>query len=317
MKRPEKHLKAAVLLSVLFLGACELEELTILDPPSTLVAEVYLRVNDGIPDAVALVHRSRGVGSSGDADAIVEVKGPDGRSVRLQPVQAAECMDDAVPRRFPLSCHRLAGEAAEFIRPGAHLQVVVTASSGGVLRGETVVPGDFQLRVPESLLTPCGLAPGELLDVRWSRARGAWAYVPEVHIEGLSEAFAPMGVEVPPGPLTLLALAVSEADTTVTLPAEFGVFNRFNGDQDLLRALQNGFPPGPVKGRVLVSAWDRNAVNWNRVGGFNPSGTPRSPSLWGEGGTGVVAAVVNRSFDFFVDEPGGGARCAPSGAREG
>jgi hypothetical protein len=316
MRRSAKHLKAAVLLSVLFLGACELEELTILDPPSTLVAEVYLRVNDGIPDAVALVHRSRGVGNSGDADVIVEVKDPDGRSVQLQPVEAATCMDDAVPRRFPFSCHRLVGEDAEFIRPGAHLQVVVTPASGEVLKGETVVPGDFQLRVPESLFAPCGLAPGELLDVRWSRARGAWAYVPEVNIEGLSEAFGPLGVEVPPGPVTLLALAVSEADTTVTLPSEFGVFNRFHGDQDFLRALQDGFPPGPVKGRVLVSAWDRNAVNWNRVGGFNPSGTPRSPSLWGEGGTGVVAAVVNRSFEFFVGQGGGDPRCAPAGAGE-
>lgn len=311
MTRSGRSLQAAALLSVLLLAGCELRELTILDPPSTLVAEVYLRVNDGVPDAMALVHRSRTSGSPGDADVLVEIEGPDGQRVRLRPVEKATCMEDLVPRSFPFTCHRLAGEAAELIRPGAHLQVVVTPASGGVLRGEAVVPGDFALRVPDSLPTPCGIAPGELLDVRWSRARGAWAYVPEVRIEGLREALAPVGVEVVPGPVTLLGLAISEADTTVVLPSEFGLFNRFHNDQELLLALQDGFPPGPIKGRVLVSAWDRNAVNWNRVGGFNPSGTPRSPSLWGEGGTGVVAAVVNRSFDFYVGEVGGGVSCAP------
>ncbi|TVP48463.1 MAG: hypothetical protein EA350_03365 [Gemmatimonadales bacterium] len=313
MRRSRKCTHRAGLLSVLILAGCELEEVTILDPPSTLVAEVYLRVNDGVPDAVALVHRSRGTGNSGNAEAIVELKDAEGRSARFRAVDASSCMEGAVPRSFPLACYRLSGKTAELIQPGARLEVVVTPTSGSVLRGETQVPGDFQLRVPDPLLPTCRLSPGELLDVRWSRARGAWAYVPEVIILGLKEAFAPLGVEVYPGPVALQGLSVSEADTSVVLPAGFGVFNRFQGDQGLLLALRDGFPPGGVRGRVTVSAWDRNAVNWNRVGGFNPSGAPRSPSLWGEGGTGVVASVVNRSFGFHVGSPDGGTPCAPGG----
>ena len=52
----------------------------------------------------------------------------------------------------------------------------------------------------------------------------------------LTEALAPQGIAVEEDPLYLLGISVSEEDTTVVFPTEFGVFDRFDLDRDLALA---------------------------------------------------------------------------------
>jgi len=76
----------------------------------------------------------------------------------------------------------------------------------------------------------------------------------------------------------------------VVVPTEVGVFDRFSYDQQLLRAIQGGFPPD-VQVHILVAAADRNFVNGVRGGQFNPSGSVRVPSVVGDG-VGVFGSIV-------------------------
>ena len=97
------------------------------------------------------------------------------------------------------------------------------------------------------------------------------------------------------GAHTLLGLSITANDTTIVFPAEFGVFDRFDLDQDIATALQEGLPAGTVA-PVTIAATDRNYVNWARGGNFNPSGQVRVPSIQGDG-TGVFGTFVVRGFE--------------------
>jgi hypothetical protein len=109
----------------------------------------------------------------------------------------------------------------------------------------------------------------------------------------LRAALAPQGIVVEEDSVALLGLAVSEADTTIVFPQEFGVFNRFDLQQEVALALQEGLPLGS-QGVVAIAALDRNYVNWVRGGNFNPSGAVRISSLRGDG-IGVLASAVRRA----------------------
>ena len=50
----------------------------------------------------------------------------------------------------------------------------------------------------------------------------------------------------------------------------------------------------------MISATDRNYVNWVRGGNFNPSGQVRVPTIRGDG-TGVFASTVTRTFEVVVN----------------
>jgi hypothetical protein len=116
-----------------------------------------------------------------------------------------------------------------------------------------------------------------------------------------------VGIDVTEDPLVLLGLSISREDTTIVFPGEFGVFDRGDLDRDLLAFLQRGLPAG-ASASVVVTAGDRNYVNWVRGGGFNPSGQVRLPSLSGIGGTGVFGSQVVRRFLLeVVDDPPQGA----------
>ncbi|RMH22893.1 MAG: hypothetical protein D6701_00910 [Gemmatimonadetes bacterium] len=104
-------------------------------------------------------------------------------------------------------------------------------------------------------------------------------------------------IEVEADTLALSGLSVSAADTTLSFPDEFGVFDRFDLDRELAVRLQSGLPRGTAA-RIAVAAADPNYVNWVRGGEFNPSGAVRVPSLHGEGGTGVFGALVRRRVDI-------------------
>jgi hypothetical protein len=62
----------------------------------------------------------------------------------------------------------------------------------------------------------------------------------------------------------------------------------------------------------MISATDRNYVNWVRGGNFNPSGVVRVPSVGGDG-IGVFASTVTRTFEVVVNpDPAGGLFTAPA-----
>jgi hypothetical protein len=122
--------------------------------------------------------------------------------------------------------------------------------------------------------------------------------VNETVIVGIKDAFAPLGIDVKSDTLELLGLSISASDTTIVFPGEFGIFSRFELDQELATSLQDGLPAG-VRAPVMISATDRNYVNWVRGGNFNPSGQVRVPSVRGDG-TGVFASSVTRTFEVVV-----------------
>jgi hypothetical protein len=84
-------------------------------------------------------------------------------------------------------------------------------------------------------------------------------------------------------------LSISQTDTTLVLPTEFGVFERLQYDSDLLLAIKDGFPNGTRMELVLAAA-DRNWVNSVRGGNFNPSGLIRISTVVGDG-VGVFASL--------------------------
>jgi len=285
---------ALLLLATLVSGGCELAEVTVAEPVNQVLAEIYLRVTDGRSDAVALVYQTGQGVALEDVDVDLYSQGV--RRGRLFRAPLSTCFEGSPPPEFEAQCLRLEGASAAFIRPGVRIRAEITLPGGGSISGETTLPGGFELLSPANRV--CRLPAGAQLPVRWTPSAGARAYIPEAEIFGLKAALAPQGIEAPDDPLTLLALAISEADTSVVFPAQFGIFNRFSSDGDVIVALQRGFPAGAeVFGDVVVSAQDRNSVNWNRGGNFNPSGTIRVPSLFGDG-TGVLAGIVNRSFTF-------------------
>lgn len=306
--------RAAALVTVLATAAasgCSLEEVTLVESEDVVVAEVFVQVGAGPAGesrATAWLHRTLDRGSPSSrpvpgAEVLVTAGG--GFSVELAPAPDDACVT-TLPVRGTGSCYATTAEFAGRIRPGDRLLAEITLPGGGVLRGTSTVPGDFTLLTPAGP-GPCAVEPLAPLEVRWSRAQGAWAYVNETLVEGLREALAPQGIPVERDPLYLLGLSVSAADTTIVFPGEFGVFNRFELDQALALALQRGLPAG-ARARVVITAADRNYVNWIRGGNFNPSGQVKVPSLQGDG-TGVFGTSVSRGFQV-VAASGGRPSCS-------
>jgi hypothetical protein len=189
------------------------------------------------------------------------------------------------------------------VEPETEYELLVSTADGLSIRGRTTVPGEFAiLRPTVAHGGSCRLEPRVNLPLVWSRSTGTWAYFAQLGATGLPEAFAGTGIDAPEY-LRLTGLAISGSDTTLVLPREFGVFDRFSGDLDLLRELQLGFPAG-VSVAVAVSAADRNYVNGVRGGAFNPSGNVRISSVAGDG-VGMFGSVVTRHLTIQVDTAGG------------
>ncbi len=299
---------------VLFAG-CELQEQTIVDIEDVVIAEVHVQLGQGIfgrNRAIAFLHRTiggQGPGYSEVPGARVELRRSDGSVFELGPAPVRTCAV-TLPVEGTGSCYWLAPSLAGELDPGESLELHITLAEGGVLRSATVVPGDFDLiGVTEG--AQCVLAPETPMEVSWTSAQGAWAYINETEITGIRAALAPRGIEVDTDPLKLLGLSVSSGDTTIVFPGEFGVFNRFELDQGVANALQEGLPAG-TQAAVTISAADRNYVNWVRIGNFNPSGQVRAPSVIGDG-TGVFAATLTRTFRVLVNpDSTGGSYSAPA-----
>ncbi len=278
-----------------FLTACELDEITVVDVEDVVVAEVYVDLaSDPANNRVsAFLHRTLGVRSGGGdalANAVVTITRSDGFEFTLTLADVQDCITGD-PDGDAGACFLADPVEASLLSPGDLFEVEV-ATGGRTILGSTRVPGGFEL---DGLPRVCRLEPNTLLSVRWTRSERAWAYFNETSIRDLSVALAPEGIDVEDDPLYLLGVSVSDTDTMIVFPSEFGVFNRFDLEQDLSVRLQRGLPEG-VRAEVSITAADRNSVNWARGGNFNPSGQVRVPSLRG-GGTGVFGSTVSRRFN--------------------
>lgn len=297
----------------LFLLGCELAEVTTASGEDLLVVEAVLRAGD--PRQRVLLHRSlAGEVVRGEPGARVAVRTPDGGEVRFAERPLEDCVGglgseelDSLEVRVEATCYATRLGELEVV-PGERYRLSVETRTGETLRGETRVPGGFRLLRPDVPLVSasCSLPPGTSLRVVWSSAEGAWSYLVAVQIFGLRRALQPAGIAAP-DVLELTGVAISESDTTVLVPAELGLFERFDSNQDLLRALQGGFPPG-VSAELVVAAADRNFVNGVRGGGFNPSGNVRISSVVGDG-VGVFGSLVPRRVFIVV----GGSDSGPPG----
>lgn len=298
-----------LLTCLLVFSGCELQELAVADVENVVIAEIYLDVGRDTSDNVARAFLHRTVGfDDGDvlpslSDATVTMTRADGYAFTLPSEGTEDCVESS-PTQEPGACF-VAEAAAARIGPGDLIEVLVELPGGGEIRGATRVPGRFELDgIPEV----CRMPPNVLMTVDWSSAANAYAYLNETSIRGLPDALRPEGIIVRDDPLYLLGLSVSESDTTVVFPSEFGVFNRLDLDSDLAIRLQGGLPAGSTA-ELAITAVDRNYVNWARGGNFNPSGQVRIPSLSGDG-TGVFGSTVGRGFDILVtDRPSGLPAC--------
>lgn len=296
----------------LFLPGCELAEITTASGEDLLVVEAVLRA--GEPRQHILLHRSLAGGVvREEPDARVAVRTPDGGEVRFAERPLGDCAGglgseelDSLEISVEATCYATRPGELEVV-PGERYQLRVETREGEALRGETRVPGGFRFLRPDVPLVSasCSLPPGTSIPVVWSSADGAWSYLVGVQIFGLRRALQPAGIAAP-DVLELTGVAISESDTTVVVPAELGLFERFDSNQELLRVLQAGFPPG-VSAELVVAAADRNFVNGVRGGGFNPSGNVRISSVVGDG-VGVFGSLVPRRLFIVV---GRGAAAPP------
>lgn len=298
-------------------GACTIADVTTPPGEDRLVVEAVLRTDK--PRQAIILHRSaRGEDAPGEGGAEVVVTSEDGLAVVFQQADTA-C---AYPGGAALgTCYLSPPSAGYWVVAGKSYELRVATSRGEVARGVTRVPGAFSLvGIPfrdregarpagsaEVRLSTvgdpplCRIPPSTPLPVTWRQARGAWGYISPLYLYGLSHYEAVGGFEVS-DPLELIGVSVSSSDTTIVLPTEFGVFDRFSLDQDLLRFLQGGLPQG-IFMRLTVAAADRNYINGVRGGTFNPSGQVRVSSVAGDG-VGVFGSLVPLTTTIGVGADG-------------
>lgn len=304
----------AAFVAVLALTACELEEITIVDAEDVVVAEVYVNLLDDPDETRVIAYLHRTVDPTDDGvdrllRSTVTLTRADGFSFRLANQAEEECVESTPADAGAGACFDADPADASRVRPGDLLELVIELVDGGRLEGATRVPGAFAL---ESAAPVCRVHPDATIPIRWSPSEGAWAYINETSIRGLPDALRPEGIEVQDDPLYLLGLSISDEDTDIVFPVEFGVFNRFDLPTDLATRLQVGLPEGS-SAEVAITAVERNYVNWARGGTFNPSGQVRVPSLRGDG-SGVFGATVGRRFVALASaDPSPGVPDCPTG----
>lgn len=285
-----------LVLLVLGAAACTLTSSVEIEAEDVVIVEAYLRPGPG--QQVFLYRTLQGDSASLRVDdATVVIADGAGSRLELLPVAEPEVCAryDLLPQDRAGSCYA-SGTSPGFVRPGGTYTLSVTTVDGRVLDGSTTVPGAFEIRRPAS--DRC-VTTGDGFEVLWTSASGSWSYQAVARLRELADGLAALGVEDPPNELELTGLAIGEADTTITFPSEFGVFDRFSLERDVALALQQGLPAGATAD-IVVAAGDRNFVNWVRGGNFNPSGQVRVPSVVGDG-TGVFASLVTRRFTVLTD----------------
>jgi hypothetical protein len=287
--------RIAVLAAAGLAAACELQEITVVDLADIVVAEVYvtLREPPGAHTVQAFLHGTVAGGQADSRtfdDASLRVTRGDGLVLDLAVVPNDACLESA-PEGSTGTCFAADSAAAAQLVPGDALDLQITLGAGaGTALGFVTLPGDFTLT---GVGAQCRLPADTTLEVRWSRSDGAWAYISETLIEGLPDALAPENIQAEDS-LFLLGLSISATDTTIVFPSEFGIFDRFDLEQDLAVRLQRGLPD-QTNATVSIASVERNYVNWVRGGNFNPSGPVRVSSLRGAA-IGTFGGVIAKNF---------------------
>lgn len=280
------------------LAGCTIADVTVAPGEDRLVVEGVLRTDSHIQ--FILLHRAvqSGVAAGVSGAEVVVTRGDGVQVAFFEGPSSCYDIDPAylnaeVPVEIRGTCYASPEGAEGFVVPGATYELSVRTMEGEEAFGRTVVPGDFTLRdVPVSRMlsegpTICVLPPDTPLPLTWTQAAGAWGYLAPLRIGGLSALPDSFNA---PDPLELVGVSVSARDTSLVLPTEFGIFDRFSFNQNLLRLLQTGLPANTAAA-VTIAAADRNYINGVRGGAFNPSGPIRISSVVGDG-VGVFGSLV-------------------------
>ena len=287
-----------LVLGVVLLAGCDLTAVEEVEGRDVVVAEIYLR--PGTTQEAFLYRTLPGVDGSFRVDgARVSIRAETGPELVLRPAAVDDpcAVYTVLPEGSAGTCYLAPAEG--YVQPGGSYHLEIETADGRRLSGTTTVPADFRIIRPS--VDTCGLGGAEL-ELAWTQAAGAWSYQAVARFEGLGPGLAELGIEDPPDRLDLVGLAVGRADTTITFPGEFGVFDRFLLDRDVAVALQQGLPYG-ASADIVVAAGDRNWVNWVRGGNFNPSGQVRVPSITGDG-TGVFGSLNARRVTVLGSDLG-------------
>lgn len=292
----------ALVLSLLLLPltSCALSDVSIEEPEDVVVAEIMLRA--GAPIQTAVLHRTLN-GSIDSAATVpgarIEVTNATGQVLRFNPAPDSVCI---VPRTDSKglvrgSCYASPAQPTYNIVPGQNYSLRITLADGGVMTSTTHVPNDFKILRPT--VPTCALPVNDTMTVQWTSSSDAWVYASSGVFRGLRDALAQQGITINDEPLRLFGLSITNQDTTIVMPTEFGLFQRFDSDlTEALIAIQGGLPANIIVD-VTIAAADRNYVNWERGGDFNPSGTVRVASIRGNG-TGVFGSLVPKTFQIRV-----------------
>jgi hypothetical protein len=275
------------------LAACTLAEVVTPDAADVLVVEAVLRPDQSMQRI--LLHSSLSEAGTGtEQGARVVVRSDEGYEVVFQQTSQTElCLSSPAPANT--ACYVSDERQGPWVMPGREYELSVSSRDGRRAFARTRVPGRFRLLQPAvRSWPPCSLPPGTPLPLVWSSSEGAWTYIAEMEIEGLRGALADQIPGEIPDRISLTGISISEADTTMLFPGDFGIFERTQFEQPLLLALRDGLPAG-VTARVVLAAADRNYVNGVRGGTFNPSGRVRIPSVAGDA-TGVFGSVFTQTL---------------------
>ncbi|HEV7588968.1 MAG TPA: hypothetical protein VGO40_12700 [Longimicrobium sp.] len=285
---------AAALLCACLAAGCDLTAVTTAPGQDVVVVEGVLRT-DLVTQQVLLHRTVDGALASGVPGARVTVTGTAGDVHRLVAGTGCYQIDVLYARSdsldFEGSCYVTTGQDVGWVRPGQSYDLRVETPDGRVIQGRTQVPGAYavpSVRTDPELGPLCSLAPDSAFRLVWTQSAGAWSYVADLSISGLAQSLAGRGFRVA-DPMLVRGVSISQADTTLVLPTEFGVFERLQYDSDLLLAIRNGFPEG-TRIELVLAAADRNWVNSVRGGSFNPSGLVRISTVVGDG-VGVFASL--------------------------
>jgi len=289
-----------LLFLALLVAGCELRDVTTAAPADMVIAEVVLVAGHAVQRA--FLHRTLGVDGDSVPGARVEVHAADGRVMRFRATDIGGVC--TVPGARGGTCYLSVDSTVFEVEHGARYRLEIELADGGRMHATTTVPGAFEFIQPRAGTPACSVPPGSQLELTWSRSLDAGVYLVEADF-GSSLAGAFPEIE-PPDPFRTVGLSVGGADTTLVLPAELGVFDRFDEQATAtLVALQRGLPRESVAD-VVVAAAEQNYVNWVRGGSFNPSGIVRIASVRGDG-TGVFGALALRGFRVHGSSDGSGA----------
>jgi hypothetical protein len=300
-------------LALASLAACSLTEVTTAPGQDVVVVQALLRT-DLSRQQILLAHTLEGTAARGEPDAKVTVTGPAGdvhtfASARpfCYSVESLYVTRDSLD--FDGTCYVSTDES--WVTPGAVYDLRVETADGRVIRGRTRVPSSFAIPslpppAPQTAESVCSLAPDSTFTLLWTASDSSYGYVVDAQLFNLSKSLSGRGFDVP-DPLELQGFSISRADTTLVVPTDLGVFERFLYDDQLLVAIRNGLPEGTQVDLVLAAV-DRNWVNSARGGNFNPSGEVHVSTVVGDG-VGVFGAVNARRAVVVVQRQSQYPRC--------